>query len=150
MTERISFLDREHGEILEKLHHASDIEGETGSAFGDILKIFSYHLDREEATVVPLLRYLSERTFEERDIDFNELENASMDFESQYDTMLEEHGRMVELMAGIERKSVGKREVSDLVEELKRHIEIEEEFMYPAAVGAMDLVEWEKGLESMA
>ena len=61
MKDKESFLDREHTEILETLQAASFTEGSTKRIFSEMLSIFSYHLDREEETVMPLLHYLSER-----------------------------------------------------------------------------------------
>ena len=61
MKDKESFLDREHTEILETLQAASFTEGSTKRIFSEMLSIFSYHLDREEETVMPLLHYLSDQ-----------------------------------------------------------------------------------------
>ena len=97
MKDKESFLDREHTEILEALQATSLTEGSTKRIFSEMLSIFSYHLDREEETVMPLLHYLSERVTENYELDYALLRLQVHEFNTEFDNMLSEHQKLSEL-----------------------------------------------------
>lgn len=144
MKDKESFLDREHTEILETLQAASFTEGSTKRIFSEMLSIFSYHLDREEETVMPLLHYLSERVTQNHGLDYALLRLQAHELKTEFDSMLSEHQKLSDLasLAGkLIRSDSGEK--IELLGRLKHHMLIEEEILYPAAKGAVELLEHE-------
>lgn len=141
-----SLLDREHSELLEKLQELSGRSDGFGRVFENVLKIFSYHLDREEETVMPLLDYISRRTENRRLIDTLMLQRAWEGFTREYDNMVNEHNQMTKLLNEVEDiyPIEGEDEVSRVIRDLKHHMEIEDELLYPAAFTVKDLLERRK------
>ena len=144
MKDKESFLDREHTEILEALQAAYLTEGSTKRIFSEMLSIFSYQLDREEETVMPLLHYLSERVTENHVLDYPLLRLQAHEFSTEFDNMLSEHQKLSELayLAGNLISSDSGEEIEQLGR-LKHHMLTEEEILYPAAKGAVELLEHE-------
>ncbi len=144
MKDKESFLDREHTEILEELQAASLTEGSTKKIFSEMLSIFSYHLDREEETVMPLLHYLSERVTQNHGLDYALLRLRAHEFSTEFDNMLSEHQKLSDLasLAGKLFSSDSGEEI-ELLGKLKHHMLTEEEILYPAAEGAVELLKHE-------
>ncbi len=137
MREKESFLDKEHTELLEKIQELSMREGDVGESFKAVMKIFSFHLDREEETVIPLLEYLRRRALKEPEPMHERISTASRGFQQEYGSMLSEHREIETLLEAAERSSSAKvNEVLDLIRALRHHVEIEEEILYPAALAA--------------
>ncbi|MCL4328508.1 MAG: hemerythrin domain-containing protein [Candidatus Thermoplasmatota archaeon] len=145
MESETSYLDNEHTELLEGMQNLSACDTEVGHAFKDIARVFSYHLDREESTVIPLLKYLRRKAEGECESSRERLLAASENFHVEYDSMLKEHGEIEKLLGSVESIGVGmERSVSDLIHDLRHHVEIEEEILYPAALAAGNLFMMEK------
>ncbi len=144
MKDKESFLDREHTEILEELQAASLTEGSTKKIFSEMLSIFSYHLDREEETVMPLLHYLSERVTQNHGLDYALLRLQAHELKTEFDSMLSEHQKLSDLasLAGKLFSSDSGEEI-ELLGKLKHHMLTEEEILYPAAEGAVELLKHE-------
>ncbi len=136
MENKESFLDREHSELLESLQELSSSGGCNSRIFSDILKTFSYHLDREEETVVPLLGYLKCRIDRSCKPDVGKLRSAWDDFTKLHDTMLEEHREIKELLSEVKNQPETSLKEQRLIRTLEHHVEIEEEILYPASMAA--------------
>lgn len=144
MNGKASFLDREHTEILESLQHAAMSGGGLGILFSEILSVFSYHLDREEETVLPLLNYLPGRTSRAARVDLVPIHLRASEFCTEIDSMLKEHQKLSELSSSASTFSgSGNENVSCLIKKLKHHMLLEEEILYPAAMGVLKLLEFE-------
>ncbi len=148
MKEKESFLDKEHTELLEELQFAAESGGKLGETFSEILSLFSYHLDREEETVVPLLEYLSERTVEGNIADYAGLIQAAEGFDEEYESMIKEHSDLNTLSTEAESMLTDDTaKFEQLIHKLRHHIALEEEVLYPAAIGAGDIIDYEKPLK---
>ncbi|AKA49518.1 hypothetical protein IX51_10905 [uncultured archaeon] len=140
-----SFLDREHTYLLEEMQALTGRSDRFGRLFENVLTIFSYHLDREEETVIPLIDYLSRREGSKRLLDVLNIQRAWDGFRQEYDNMLNEHAQMNKLIAEIDDEySHEDKNISQLIGELKHHIEIEEVILYPAALAVGELLECRK------
>ena len=148
MTETHSILDHEHEMLLEELDEVSRKEGRVGQLYSEVLGLFRPHLEEENVTIVPLLKYNRDRLeeFENRDIELLKL--ASARFENHFDRMVAEHreiSRRLNLILD-ELKSNPDEGAEQLAQELIHHVELEEEILYPAAFAAGDLIEFEREL----
>lgn len=145
MREKTSFLDKEHTHLLEEIQELSMSDGATGESFKSLMSTFSAHLDREEETVMPLLEYLRNWASGNVQMEIDSVPTASRDFQKEYGTMIAEHKEISAMLNSIERSdSVRVRGVSDLIGELRHHVEIEEEILYPAALAAGELFKLRK------
>ena len=138
MTEHESMLNEEHTELLSRISEMSGISGEPGRLFAKILEIFSGHLDREEETVIPLVIYLEERIEGSAQAD-ESLGKYANDFRTEYPTMISEHREMDGMMKQIESIS-SSDDAAKLIREIRHHVRMEEEILYPAAMAAADMV----------
>lgn len=145
MEEKISFLDREHTHLLEEIQELSMNEGTAGESFKSLLRVFSAHLDREEETVMPLLEYLRNRVAGNSELKNERISAASRDFQLEYGTMIAEHKEISEILKSIEIcDTVAISGALNLIGELRHHVEIEEEILYPAALAAGVLFKLER------
>lgn len=142
MTDSRSLLDEEHEELVRKLESVSKEENPLGSAFSDILCSFKCHMERENVSVVPLLKFLKGRTSESVGSESKEFIDASNNFRENYGEMLEEHRSMVNVVDHARKQfsSFSSDEISGIADELIHHISLEEEVLYPAALAASDLI----------
>lgn len=135
-------LDREHAELLDTLSEASQRPDHFGKVFQNVLKIFNYHHDRELETVMPLLEYMYSRNEKNRLHDVFKLEKAWNTFRDEYDTMLNEHRQMIQWIDEVnDYPSLEEDNISCLARDLKRHIEVEEQIFYPAALMVGELIQ---------
>lgn len=135
-------LEREHGELLDSLSEASRRQDHFGRLFEDVLKIFRYHLDRELETVLPLLEYMHQRNEENRLHDMLRLQEIWSNLRDEYGNLLNEHKQMFRLIGEIDDyPALEEDHISDLVQELRKHIELEEQVLYPAALMVGELIE---------
>ncbi|MHB1708625.1 MAG: hemerythrin domain-containing protein [Thermoplasmataceae archaeon] len=143
MAEAKTILDREHKEILEELETVSSENTEAGRVFGEILHIFSRHLDTENETIVPLLNFLGDRLCGDISVDLDKLNVSNRKFNSNYDEMIREHESISVLIGKAKKtlKTEPDKHAMDLADELIHHVELEEALLYPAAFAAGDLVE---------
>ncbi len=141
MTSGKFLLEKEHSSLMERLSYLSQRPDHFGRLFENVLKIFSYHHGREIETMVPLLEYMWHRN-EYRLHDLFKLQKAWKEFQDEYESMISEHGQMKRLIGEIEDyPALEEDDVSRLVHELKRVIELEEEILYPAALVVGDLIQ---------
>lgn len=144
MIDHISFLDREHTELLEKLQQYALNKGRLGTIFSQILAIFSYHLDREEETVIPLLAYLKERMGRKKRPNLEYFRKISSEFDNEFENMIKEHLQIEDLCQdAITLAGTDCIEIHDLSGSLRRHMLLEEQLLYPAAQAATFLLERE-------
>ncbi len=148
MSDEKNILDEEHEELIETLGEVARKKTEAGKLFSEVLVIFSYHLDKENETVAPLLAYLKARLGDYRDKDKDALNLARTKFEDSYPEMMQEHEKMAKLIrrAQDSLKENPDKLASDLAEHLLHHVELEEELLYPAAFASGDLAEYELDL----
>ena len=136
MADEKNILDEEHEELIEMLGEVARKKTETGRLFSEVLRIFRYHLDKENETVGPLLAYLRERLGEYMTKDKESLNHARTMFEDSYPAMMREHEEMAKLFKILgnvptKRTDDEKRELfSDLLELLTEHNSYEESFIY--------------------
>lgn len=142
MAENSSFLDEEHEELVRELESVSWRENPLGQAFSDILRSFKSHMERENSSVVPLLKYLRDRANGIAGGENSQFVDASVNFRENYKEMLEEHKSMVNAIYRVKRElaSFLSDKISSLTDELIHHIAMEEEVLYPAALAASDLI----------
>ena len=138
MTQRESFLNEEHTELLNEISEMSAATGETGKLFSQLLNIFSGHLDREEETVLPLLRYLHDSVEGPAEAS-DGLFKAGKDFRVEYETMENEHKAMDKIMNVIESSGAAGK-VMELIWHIRHHVTLESEIIYPAAMAAANMV----------
>ncbi len=141
MKEKLSFLDREHAELLEKIQGFSTCDGELGKNFKEAMGKFGSHLEKEEVTVIPLLKYLGSRIRPDQVSRTFKPYSARDGFRAEYQTMLGEHRQIEKILDRISKlEGTVNQKAQELVMELKHHIEVEEEVLYPAASAAGDLM----------
>lgn len=142
MAEMEGFLDREHSELLEQMSEIAAGKGRIAELYGEILSIFSYHLDKEEETVIPLLGYLKSRDTGQNKGRLRDLESASRKFIGDAEEMVFEHSKMAQLIekAASAMGSDSSGKAADLGRSLLHHVELEEEILYPAAKAACELL----------
>ncbi len=153
MTQRESFLNEEHTELLAEISEMSATPGETGKLFTELLNIFSAHLDREEETVLPLLGYLRDSVESLVEVS-DSLFKAGKDFRTEYETMENEHNAMDNIMKTIEPNDVSGK-VMELIRHIRHHVMLESEIIYPATMTAANIVisrtgakgKWRSGTE---
>ena len=142
MTDNKTLLDEEHEELVRKLESVSKEENPMGTAFSDILCSFKCHMERENGTVIPLLKFLNERVSESVGVGNKNLIDAGNEFRKNYKEMLEEHRSIVNIInhARSDLGPFSSGEISSITNELMHHISLEEEILYPAAFAASDLI----------
>jgi hemerythrin superfamily protein len=146
MSDHNNILGREHEEILEQLEEASAKNTATSKVFREMLGKFRHHLGEENDTIVPLLSYIKERTngkaVETNGIYFS----AEQKFNSNFDIMIKEHRIIQDLISKVQEqlKANPDEQSSNLSKTLLDHIELEEEFLYPAAKTAGEIMRLEK------
>lgn len=145
MADTKNILDEEHEELLEMLGEIARQKTEAGRLFSEVLRIFKYHLGRENETIAPLLAYLKGRLGGYKGKEKESLNHARTMFEDSYPAMMQEHEEMAKSirLAQAFLKDNPDRLASDLAERLLHHVELEEELLYPAAFASGDLVEYE-------
>ena len=138
-------LENEHEELLELLGEIARKKTEVGHLFSEVLRIFRYHLVKENESVVPLLAYMKDRLGEYKGNEKNFLNLARAKLEDLYPEMISEHNEMGKLirLAQIKLEEEQDKLASKLAEQLLHHVELEEELLYPAAFASGDLVEYE-------
>jgi iron-sulfur cluster repair protein YtfE (RIC family) len=146
MTEMEGFLDREHSELLEQMSEIAAGKGKVAELYGEILSIFSYHLDKEEETVIPLLAYLKSRSTARSEVGFHDLESASRKFIGDAEEMISEHREMAQIIEKVAsaKESGSSQKAAEIGRSLLHHVELEEEILYPAAEAACELLALEK------
>jgi len=146
MTETHGILDHEHEVLLEELDEVSRRTGRVGQIYSEVLGLFRSHLAEENETIVPLLKYYRERLEEYGNKDVEKLKLASERFENQFDKMVQEHREISRKLNQIleELKRNPDEDEMHLAQELIHHVELEEEILYPAALAAGDLIEFER------
>lgn len=142
MIHQISPLDKEHEEILEQLEEASNKRNDASKAFREILIRFRRHLEEENESIVPLLLYLKERAYRS-DVEVDGIfEGAAEKFDKNFEIMIREHRLVQNLLREAEEmleKSPDERSLK-VLRELDHHIELEEEFLYPAGMAAIEII----------
>lgn len=149
MAKSLDILEHEHEEILERLEKESNKGGETSRVFAEILSRFTRHLEEENETIVPLLHFIKRRSQGEnlvQSLDYNE---ASNKFQRDFALMMKEHEIIQELIKKAQELSISTpdSESKEVCNELLHHIELEEEFLYPAARVAGELIRLERQRE---
>lgn len=140
-----SFLDREHADLISKLETASARSDRLGRIFSDVLKIFEYHLNREDEMVIPLIESISARANRRVILDTFAVQKRWEEFKREYETLLNEHSQVLKLLEEVEDlHPVEGDQLSYVVLSMKRHIEFEESLIYPAAMVVGDLIECSK------
>ena len=93
---------------------------------------------------MPLLHYLSERVTQNHGLDYALLRLQVHEFSTEFDSMLSEHQKLSDLasLAGKLFSSDSGEEI-ELLGKLKHHMLTEEEILYPAAEGAVELLKHE-------
>ena len=146
MGDHNSILDREHEEILAQLEEASAKNTETSKIFREMLAKFRHHLRKENDTIVPLLSYIKERT-NGKAVEANEIHfSAEQKFNSNFGMMIKEHRIIQDLISKVQEqlKANPDEQSSNLSKTLLDHIELEEEFLYPAAKTAGEIIRLEQ------
>lgn len=142
MIHQISTLDREHEEILEQLEDVSHTKSEVSNIFKEVLSKFRHHLEEENESIVPLLSYLKERAYRNRfeaDLIFK---RAGEKFGQNFEIMIREHRIVQNLLREAQEvlKNFPDERSLNITNELYHHIELEEEFLYPAGKAAIELI----------
>lgn len=138
-------LKEEHTEILGSLQAISSSGGNLAGIFSDMTRIFSYHVDREEEIMVPLLDYLAERHGNISSHDMGYLEKRSAEFQIEMENLLREHEHLMLLIEVAERVLKPEDEVAvAILSQLRKHTLLEDDLLYPAAQGAVSLIEIER------
>lgn len=146
MDHEDDILKEEHSRLVISMNGISQDPGKTGKAFSEVLKIFRYHLDREEGTVIPLLSYLKERMCKGgRTVD-DSLVTAADNLSVELESMLEEHRQIEDLLGRIMDLPKEKQTemALEIVAELRHHVALEEQMLYPAAMAATELIKLKK------
>ena len=145
-----TILDQEHEELVEQIDKISHEDTEVGRIYAEVLRIFRLHLERENDTIVPLVKHLKERIDGFGEERTNSLREAKKKFEESYGTMMREHEELSKLIRLAENsiKTGMDPLAADLSEKLLHHVELEEEILYPAAFASGDLLEFEKEIAS--
>jgi restriction endonuclease Mrr len=117
------------------MESASKGKTETSRIFAEILARFREHMGEENETIVPLLSYLKHRESGECQEDKKALTIARDKFNENYNVMIREHRIIQALVSKVEEnlRTHPDELQSRLAEELLKHIELEEGFLYPAA-----------------
>ncbi len=145
MKDEKSILDEEHEELIGMLVEVAGKHTEVGRLFSEVLRIFRYHLDKENETVLPLLSYLKERLGNHNGNNKEALKLAWIEFKNDYPEMMHEHqemGKLLERASNFMRINSDKAAM-DLAEHLLNHVDFEEEILYPAAFASGKLIELE-------
>ena len=152
MAHHSSILDKEHDELLEQLEDASRENNGLSKLFKEMHTKFLVHLDKENDTILPLLSYVKE-VADGRVIGENQLyRTAGQKFIGDYDKMISEHRIMQDLIGKVteQLKVHPNVQMSNLARALLEHIEIEEEFLYPAAKMAAKNIKLEQEASRIA
>lgn len=138
-------MKEEHTRLLVDLQTMSVGRTSLNAVFEEILRVFEYHLDREEETTLPLLAFLEQRsTFGSFQKMNPEILKSAWDlFKNEVKTMLTEHRDILRLIEKAEElpgfsQNAYARDVSEAI---RNHIRLEEKILYPAAMAAGELLE---------
>ncbi|MDW5563540.1 MAG: hypothetical protein SA339_09970 [Methanomassiliicoccus sp.] len=128
-------LREEHAHIIEVMESASREGGTIGPAATAVLAVLRPHLEKEEQIALPPLGMLtlsSEGTAQE----VEETIALSQRFSDDLSRMLEEHviiGEKLQVLS-VEAENAARKEYATIARELDRHMRLEEEIIYPAAL----------------
>lgn len=132
----------EHTGLLMDLKALSKGDTSFSSLFMEVLRIFRYHLDREEHTTIPLLRFLGQRNNGGGKPDTGDLRMKWRTFSMEYDIMISEHQQIISLLEKLDDFPDFSQDAMarDVAGELRHHVALEEQVLYPAAMAAGDLL----------
>lgn len=142
-------LEDEHTRLLADLRILSGGNGRMSGAFDELLEVFQIHVDKVEEFAVPLLKYLERRL---AGIDFSNSGSLHADgrFLRQYPLLLEGHRLMVNILRKVEEfpEFWQNSTARDLVEEMRHHLAMEEQILYPAVTAAGEILREHPGIPS--
>ena len=135
-------LKQTHIRLILDLQAISQGRTSVSAAFEEILRIFEYHLEREEYTTYPLLNFLLQRSKDGEIINVDCVVRAWEGFNAEYEQMLSEHQQLISLLNKAEEFPGFRHNAfaRDLVDEIRTHIALEEQVLFPAVMAAGELI----------
>lgn len=149
MSNRGDMLDVEHEEILDQLRQATLEKNRSAKKFEEILSNFKNHLEKENYTIVPLLNYNKGRTESKYQLAEVAYLDAAKRFDDSYESMVEEHRLIQRLIREVQSllQIEGNKKLSNTCNKLLHHIDLEEEFLYPAAKAACENIRFHQQIQ---
>ncbi|MCL6090226.1 MAG: hemerythrin domain-containing protein [Candidatus Thermoplasmatota archaeon] len=139
MDTEIDALRSEHSYLLEKINDLAQREAGSSKIFIELRKLSYLHIEREQETIIPLLRYLKYRLDgknKKYSPDLNEIRNKMI---LGYGELIEDHINIMNLLEEAFHETY-QVEVMEFVKNIAHHIALEEQIFYPAAMAAVDLI----------
>ena len=139
MNTEIDALRSEHSHLLEKINDLAQRESGSSKIFKELRELSYLHVEREQETIIPLLRYLKLRLdgkTEKYPPNPLELRNRMI---LGYGALIEDHVHIMNLLEEAFHETY-QVEVTEFVKNIAHHIALEEQVLYPAAMVAVDLI----------
>jgi hypothetical protein len=126
----------EHAEFHTSLKRATQAAGPLGGAAEDVLALLNPHFGKEQRYALAALRLLPALARGEVTRDMAEWLPASDGLRAELDTLLREHRAIAKALDGLSRTAwaEGRPEYAFLAARVLRHVRMEEEVLYPAAL----------------
>jgi hypothetical protein len=130
----------EHAEIVTTLRSAEREGGALGHAARDVLAALEPHLALEQAVALPSLRLLPRLAANEVDAGMTDLIGVSERLRAELPTLRRQHRALVPRLESLysEAWAAGRSDYAFFAQGLLRHIRVDEEVLYPAALVAGD------------
>lgn len=133
---------QEHNHLYAALERYAQTPGKTGKAAKKLLAVIRPHMIREEAFVLPQLAILKDLAFDKPASGMMWASKLSEKLKSEYPQMLSDHKAIHqfadEMIAAA--KLEGDQGALAYAEQLKAHLQDEEDIVYPAAILAGEFV----------
>jgi hypothetical protein len=128
-------LREEHADILRRLEAAAQGPGAGGAAARDVLELIGPHVAREDEFVLPPLSLLHALASGRFSPEMRAVLALTDRLKFGLPALLADHSAITAALARLrEAARAGPAECADLAERLTRHIQFEEDVLYPASL----------------
>lgn len=140
MYSKRNYLDKNHEELLVKVRELSEKGGVKAQLYSELLDALTINVAREEVLLSPLIEYLKCRGGEHCDIKLGVISDHAYFFSMARDSMQRAMGNIGKLAQELERGVMSGSDEAQTLNELREHLEIDSEFVYPAGMAAKSLL----------